>query len=119
MSSCFGDLVFHRVRYFSRKLYQGDGTFAQISLAGSLPTGHLYGLNSSATETGGLEQDLGLHHQLILEMLAGVRCPTGGAVLIPPYMTVGSVALKSQCSSPACHCSTTCAMDVGIMCRRH
>ena len=92
MRSCFGDLVFHRVRYFSRKLYQGDGTFAQISLAGSLPTGHLYGLNSSATETGELEQDLGLHHQLILEMLAGVRCPTGGAVLIPPYMTVGSVA---------------------------
>lgn len=79
-------IEFYRVRYASPDLTDDSGALVQFSCEGCVPLGELLGLRT------GFERSLAsLTHRIICDMLAGLRMPNDGAVVLPPHIRVGTV----------------------------
>jgi hypothetical protein len=59
-----------------------------VAADGSIPLGSLYGLRSPGDSVSDLL------HSIILDLIAGLRTPSEGAIIVPPHVRIGCVPVE-------------------------
>ena len=80
----------YRLRYTNQAIYDALGYALELNIDSRLPLYELIGMRAH-DPTIAEHATVNLQHRTTLDLISGLRIPTDGAIMVPPFLRVGVV----------------------------